>query len=150
MKSLVLTLVTIGILSGCGQQGEKGDAGPKGDSGGTGATGTTASISSSTHCAKTVSSLNFEYDYVVFSSGDVWVNCNIEDSSAEYSNSSFYKSTQTGASTGGCLLTYDIDTASSGYWSFTTSPSRQAIYKDTGSANNGTTVSFATSDCSTN
>lgn len=120
----------------------------KGADGKNGENGTSGiSLSSTLSCTKIVSSRSFAYKSATFSTGDVWATCSISDSLSEYSASVLYKASQNGAEDGSCLLTYDLDTGTSGFWEFTSSPSKQAVYSDSGSANDGTTVSFSAGDC---
>lgn len=102
-------------------------------------------------CVKSQGSTLFEYNHVTFASGEIFVSCAISDSASTYSNSDIYHSTQNGASTGACLLTYDIDAASAGFWRFeNTSDAVSITYSDSGSGSNGSTISVAASDCTTN
>lgn len=71
--------------------------------------------------------------------------CEISGAAYSYSNTALYKSSQAGASVGGCLLTYDFDSPyTGGFWDFSTSAASGsgATYRDTGSTWNGTRVPF--------
>lgn len=153
------------ILSGCG--GSPGPAGPQGAQGATGARGPAGangsngtngtdgtsgvSIAANFTCSKVAGGLFFAYQNVTYSNGDVFAECEISGSSWTVSKSIIYKSTQAGAAHGDCVLGYDVDTASSGYWVFgqATSTTATAVYHDTGSANDASFVSFSSSDCVT-
>ena len=90
----------------------------------------------------------FNYGATRFSTGDAYVHCLISGSVIQVSDSAIYKSSQTGASTLACFLTWDIDASTGGYWEFTgTSGTRQIQYKDTGSASDGTVITFTSGDC---
>lgn len=125
------------MLSACG----KGDPGVSG-----------LTISSGFNCTKVDtglgSALGVRYESILYSTSDRFVNCYIGGSAASFTNSQIYKSGQNGATTGSCLIGVDVDTATSGFWVFTSqSGTTKAVYNDVGSANNGYTVTFAASDC---
>lgn len=108
-------------------------------------------ISTVKRCNKISGGLVFEHNIVTYSTNDKFVYCAISNAAATYSATAIYKSTQTGSVSEGCALTYDLDTVTSGFWIFSVSGStRTAVYSDSGSASNGTTVTFATSDCTSN
>lgn len=134
-----------------GQKGDTGDTGPQGPQGPQGTAGTPGmTIATNLACSRVTSGMIFEYQLVTYSTGDVFAACSISDGSATYYNSRIYRSTQSGAVTGDCLLTYDIDTVSAGYWTFSHSGGGSTVvYHDSTSANNGTTVSYSSGECST-
>ena len=148
-------LIGLLVLSGCG--GAIGPAGPAGATGATGARGATGNsgsdgmtIQSNFFCSGSHSGLIFIYQAIVYSTGDAQITCAISNTLDTFSNTVVYKSTQTGAQTGGCSLTYDVDAATSGYWTFivTSGPSASMTYHDTGSASDGTVINFAGGECS--
>lgn len=123
---------------GCGSEGPKGDPGPS---------GTGLTISSGFICSKASLGYVFKYSAVIYSTGDAWVTCQIADTAFQVSASQVYKANQTGATSLSCITVFDIDsTQNYGYWSFSGSSGKKAVYSDSG-AYNGTTVSFASSDC---
>lgn len=102
------------------------------------------------YCSKYEGGITLKHNVVTYSTGDKFVYCSIGDNLNQYSSSIVYRSVQTGAMTEGCLLTYDIDTASAGFWNFSVNSGvRTAVYNDSVSSSNGTTVTFASSDCIT-
>lgn len=154
LKHAILFGLT-GFLTACGSApevlvGPKGDTGAQGPTGPQGVNGSEGmTIASGFSCSKSSNGYSFRFTGVKFSTGDAWSNCSISGSSFETSNSTLYKSSQNGATTYGCLLTWDLDASTSGFWFFTgTNGTRQTIYTDSGSASNGTVVSFSSSDCS--
>lgn len=146
----------LAVLAGCGSAAELGDnpldtALTNVANGSTGPTGPAgATISSNTRCSKIDSGLMFDYLILRYTSGDVFVDCSISDSSATYSRTAFFKAGQTGATTYSCLLTYDVDASSSGYWTFNYGSSvYKATYSDSGSASNNFVLTYASGDCTT-
>ncbi len=116
--------------------------------GASGASGIT--INTITTCSKTTGGATFQHKITAFSTGDKFIYCSISNSLNTYSASTIYKSTQNGATNESCLITYDLDAATSGFWNFSLiSGARTAVYSDSGSTSNGVTVTFATSDCLT-
>lgn len=110
------------------------------------------SLTSVVRCFKIASGLSFEYVANNFSSGDKYVTCSVAGNSIQVFQSVFYKSTFAGYSTEGCILVSDADaTPSSGFWTFSkNSGVRTAVYSDSGSGVNGTTITFNnTTECST-
>jgi hypothetical protein len=130
-----------------GPPGPAGPAGPPGPAGEDGADG--AGVSQVFNCTgrSTFGSLAliFDYDRYVFEDGSVMATCEIADVSASYSNTALYKSSQAGASVGGCILSYDVDSPhTGGFWEFSTSTTAGAgaTYRDVGSPANGVRVTF--------
>lgn len=110
----------------------------------------TSLISTNKQCLKTQWGNLFSFQLVTYSTGDIYISCEIQDSIFSYTTANVYKAGQNGATTKSCLVTDDLDAASSGYWVFKdTADAVSIVYHDSGSANNGKTVSIATSDCST-
>lgn len=128
-----------------GATGAMGAMGVSGLRGVTGADGGGFDIVAKKRCFK-IAGYAFTYYTALFSNGMRFATCEVADSGASYDATILYASTQVGATTGGCVVTYDVDTASSGWWSFTLSPLR-AQYNDIGSASDQQTVTFASTDC---
>lgn len=153
MKYALFTLILF-ILISCGTAGSKGEKGDKGDIGTDGIDGVTgtnsingATIQSGFSCSKVSSGILIFYKSVLFTTGDRWVACTISNA-LESTGTGYYKNSQTGATTAGCLASFDLDSASGGFFSFSiTSSTKTAVYNDTGSVNNGLTVTFTSSDC---
>jgi len=146
----VLTSVSILIIS-CGTAAKTDNADP-GTGGKTDETPRLeAELSSTTYCAKitTIGSTlyTFIYEYIAYSNSDALMICSISDPASQYSNVVYARSSNEAASKGSCVLRYDLDTANSGSWKFTVSPTKQAVYTDIGSSKDGQTVSFSDSDC---
>lgn len=138
------------LLASCGpgQPGPTGPPGPPGEQGPTGATGATGGsfgIVVKTFCSKIWNGRSFIYYNALFQNGTRFVSCTIADAAAEYQSTILYSVAQNGSTNGSCTLTYDLDAASAGYWTFTETP-RQALYNDA-APNGGTIVAFAASDC---
>lgn len=126
----------------------KGQDGTNGSNGTNGTNGLT--ISSIKYCKKTSGSITFDHNIVTYSTGDKWVYCAISNALDTFSASVMYLAAQNGATNESCIIVYDLDSASSGWWNFSLSgTTRTAVYSDAASASNGTTLTFATSDCST-
>jgi hypothetical protein len=126
-----------------GPVGPAGPAGPKGDAGG--------GIVSGFHCSKVYNGNLFFYDLRTMASGDVWVACSVGNLSVEDSESNYWEPSQVGASSGACVVTWDLDTPSAGHFVFSQKGpggARQATYKDTGSPYDGTVIAYTnSSDC---
>lgn len=105
------------------------------------------SIASGFGCIKSSLSKLFQYKVISYQNGDVWTVCSISDNSTTTTMTQFYKSTQTGALNAACTLTYDLDSATAGFWNFTATTNVTAVYNDTGSASDGTTVTYLNGDC---
>jgi len=133
---LVSLMSVIMFASGCGSEPEatQGTVGPAGASG--------AYLTSVRTCSKISSGLYFEYSIAFYSTGEKFVKCSISDASAQYSNSAYYLKTQAGNSSATCLLTYDLDASTGGYWTFVDFSPGKATYTDSGSASNNTVVNF--------
>ncbi len=150
----IITIVLL-FIAACGKP-EKGDPGPAGATGemgvqgARGATGPTAggAVASFSSCAKTVSGFFYAYDAVGFSDGSRFVSCSVAGAAFTVSQSDYWTPTQSAATAGTCSVTFDLDTASGGFWVFELAP-KQAKYFDATSTSNGMTVSFAAADCKT-
>lgn len=93
-------------------------------------------------------SLNFTYESVFYLSGDRFVYCEVADTAKSYSAAFVYKSGSTAAATGSCQLVYDVDSASFGYWTFTSqSGTTKAKYTDSPSTHNNYTYTYVSGDC---
>lgn len=134
-------LLFILFLSACGgSSGSDGAAGAVGLNGTNGTAGLT--VSSEFFCGSvdggSGTSLTFKYQSVKYTTGDRDVNCSIADSAHQYSAETFYRVGSTGATTGSCILGYDLDGASGGFWTYTSSGgTNQVVYTDGGSGHNG-------------
>jgi hypothetical protein len=90
-----------------------------------------------------VGGLAFWYQVVDYTSGDVLATCSVSDASSQYSSAMYYLDGQVGTLSATCLVTYDVDTFTGGYWEFRAdSPGERAIYRDASSASNGSVVSL--------
>lgn len=143
----VIAIVFFLSLLGCGKEGPPGATGPAGAQG---PAGSSDQIESLVSCARIVGSLYFRYQHVLFHNGDAFVSCGISNATGESAYSRMYDHSQVGAATGGCIITYDIDTATAGYWIFERSGSTaSATYHDPSSASDQTSDTFASSECTT-
>ncbi len=160
--SISLLLVGVGACGAEGKQGPAGPAGPagtsgppgtsgaagkNGDSGTNGADGTSEKIVSNVLCQK-IDTYNFHYRQTTFSTGDVFVECDIAGAAFTVSNSVYFAADEVGATSGGCQIVFDIDAASAGYLVFLGGASPSATYHDAASASDGLVESFA-GDCTT-
>lgn len=123
-----------------------GATGATGAMGATGAAGADLAIESKINCSKIVGNMGFRYYTAKFDNGMRLVLCEISDLSSSFSHTDLFAADQTGATNGQCIVTYDVDTASGGWWFFTLSP-RRALYNDSTSGQNTTQVTFADGDC---
>lgn len=141
MRALVLFMFLVGCK---GQSGSAGATGAKGSNG-------TVALSSGFSCTKITGGLFFQYRSWTFSTGDVWVECEVAGTGGQGSQSNLYRADQSGATTFTCSAVFDTTdgTPSSGFWTFTGNAGKQALYTDAGSGANGTTVSFLVGNCST-
>jgi hypothetical protein len=134
-----------------GADGAPGAAGATGAQGPQGPAGNSASygIATSFTCTVVAGGLLFSYTAAVYTNGDRLVSCQITDNFSSYAGSAFYKQTTAGAVTGGCLMGYDIDTGSAGYWLFAgaAAGSVTATYTDSGSVDDGAAVNIT--NCTT-
>jgi hypothetical protein len=109
-----------------------------------------SSISAITTCSTIVGGGSFRTYTVNYSNGELLVHCSIADSGAEYGNTHVYMANQNGTSSEGCLLNYDADSPSYGFWNFSKSGTvRTAVYNDSSSNLDGGVVTFAAGDCTT-
>lgn len=148
MKKLLIAGVM--FLSACGSDEKATVSGIKGDTGPTGEAGTPGmTISSGWGCYKSSGGFIFRYRAVVYSTKDIWVECDVSGTSSQATNTIIYKSGSYGTTNYYCDMTFDSDsTASSGYWKFlNTNGVKTAVYTDSGSSINGSMVSFSASDC---
>lgn len=147
---MIRLFLMISLLVGCGaaKDGSPGPAGPagapgaNGTSGAAGSAGTSAKIVSNEVCRK-VDVYGFDYRETVFSTGDVFVECDIAGTSFTVSNSAYFAADENGATSGSCQVVFDIDAASAGYWVFLGGASPTATYHDAASASDGLVESFA-------
>lgn len=159
MKTVITLLATLMLVS-CAKNGSDGQTvtGPQGPAGQTvigpqGPAGNSGlEINSKTRCYKFQGGLAFDYVVTTFSNSDKFVQCSISNASFETQNSSFFKSTMNGAVNESCNITWDSDaTPTAGFWTFgLVGNVKQAVYNDSGSAANGSGVTFAAANCATN
>jgi hypothetical protein len=128
-------------LTACGSSTQSATIGKAGADGMT--------ISSGFNCSKISGASLFIFQGVTYSTGDVFSSCEVTGASLQSSSSKFYKSTQPGAASFYCSLTFDSEApASGGYWTFSASgTTKKATYTDSGAVMNGTVVTFSSSDC---
>lgn len=136
-------ILVCGVILACA--GPTGPVGPPGPQGPTGASGLT--VTASKYCAGSASGYTFFYQWVTYSTGDGWVSCEVTHNTLNfgYSNSMYLKAGQ--ASAANCFVLFDIDTPSSGSWSFARTPSERVSYVDPASASNGFSYTYITGEC---
>lgn len=156
MKKFLLFAVL--SLSACqpevGPAGPPGPAGPQGPKGDTGPAGSDGvGLVSNVHCTSSETIINgitvgLYYDEYTFADGSVLASCALTDRYAVYSGMELYKREMSGALTGSCFITYEMDTGvgSNGYWGLehpSGSPTKvSAQYSDPGSQYNGRVISL--------
>lgn len=135
MKRVFLVCALFAVTA-CGVEGP---AGPPGESG----VGLVETFNCTGAASLGNAHLNFDYDRYTFADGSVLLNCAIRDAASIYSNNFLFKDDQVGATNGNCAVVYDVDAATSGYWTFE-SPNNvaTATYSDSGSPFNGTRISL--------
>lgn len=111
MKKCLLLLAVV-VLSAC--QPEQGDPGPPGNPG----VGLAEWSGCTTSLSIASSRLALDFQRYDFADGSVMTVCAVRDGFYEYSSTSLYKSGQTDATLGTCVVAYDVDTPSHGQWHF--------------------------------
>lgn len=137
------------LLASCsGDEGPPGPPGPQGPSGAPGAPG--SAIDSVILCARVELDLGaiFSYEIVDYTTGEAMAVCSISDAGSTFSNSFLWPAGTADAALASCLLTYDLDDFTSGFWEFTIDGTgARAIYDDVTSVSDGRVVAFAAEDC---
>lgn len=152
MKNLMLS-VMVSMLLGCGKGSSDSPSAPQ-------IPPTTnidsIAVSSNETCSKvdvgSGVSLLYQYQSVLYTSGDRLITCSISNSTGEYAHTIFYRSSQAGAQTGTCIVGQDIDALSSGYWTFSddlVTLVKKTLYTDASSVKNGYTYTFVAANCQT-
>jgi hypothetical protein len=137
VRFAVAALLSMSLVACQGEAGPPGPAGP------------VEGATSNRYCSKTLNNLTYQYQVVRWASGDVEAICSIATVADERSGMIYYRSGDTGATTGSCWLFYDVDTASGGYWEFRAdAPGERATYHDASSTSfDGFVLSYAAGDC---
>lgn len=127
-----------------GPRGEPGDRGPQGPAGEDGRDGRgLVAWYACTASAVVGRARAFDMARYEFADGSVMVSCDIRDTAGQTGATYLYKSSQVGATTGACILTYDVDAAGSGFWEFRAfgvDGVASALYTDAGGHLNGRRV----------
>lgn len=100
-----------------------------------------------TTCAKTVSGLAFAFDLKRLRGGDNFVTCEIRNGAAQFQSSNYFKPGPTGKASTSCLVAYDVDEPTSGFWNFDFKATLEVRYSDFGSKSDGFVVKFSGQDC---
>lgn len=132
MKSLLGVVVLSLSLFACGGlEGPPGPAGPKG-SDGAGIKSIYTCNGTRTFGSQTLFFNSARYD---FADESVMTTCIVNDALTSYSNTFLYRDYNPGASTGSCLVVYDLDTPSEGVFKFGISKTGSGTvgYEDNGS-----------------
>jgi hypothetical protein len=141
LMGVALTLAAVG----CAEAGRDGVDGMDGIDGMDGADG--AYASETLHCEALANGFFYEYDVVLWSSGDLFVNCSVSNENVEASDTVFYLASQNGAVSGECALAMD-ENGTGGYWVFELAgTTAQTEYYDEGDINDGYTLTFLGSEC---
>jgi hypothetical protein len=139
MKCLGLAaFAALAVACGPGPEGPPGPAGPAGPSG--------ITVLSDRGCIRQPTSgfgYAFRYQVVKYSNGDVLTSCAVVDGGFEYGATFFFRSAQSGAASGQCVVGYDLNNYSGGYWVFhNDAPGERAIYHDPDSGFDGLVLSM--------
>lgn len=135
-------LIFLFLVIGCGK-GEKGDVGLQGSPGTDGLI-----LSQITSCTKVSAGIRYFYEVAIFTNNDKFLTCSVSGSTAESGISFFAKTTQAIHPTETCTVGFDLDAASSGFWTFSSNTGRKAVYTDVASGQDGLTINFMGLDCS--
>ena len=137
-----------------GDPGTAGDKGTTGDNGTAGADGIKPSSQIACDAALENTSLYFEYKATVFTDGSVLAHASIYGVAVEVTDSTFYDSSQNGASTGYINIRYDVSgTDNGGDWKISVNRSTlvtTVLYEDTDLSGGSLTWTLASSKCTTN
>lgn len=145
MKRFLLPFLALSIVACAGPEGPPGSTGPMGPPGPTGAAGEPGVTLTATYlCTSpltTVGNYSIATTYLryEFADGMVLTECEISNAGATFSATRVYKQGTVGAKDGSCLLTFDVDADTGGYWVFTLpsgGTSGVARYNDPGSPSN--------------
>ena len=119
MKRLPSLLLCFSLLACGGMEGPPGPAGPPGPSGedGAGLLAMWACTGLGTDSGQQIALNSARYE---FADGSVLATCILNDPSTSYSGTFLFKKGMPGAEKGSCLVVYDLDTPSEGYWDFAT------------------------------
>lgn len=142
----VYALPLVLLLSACGIEGPRGPQGVQGPSGPDGADGTGLVQSFTCNNGGTVAGQYLALNGVryEFEDGSVLSTCIVNDRSTSYSTTFLHREDQPGAANGSCLVVFDMDTPSEGYWNFSMlkNGTGSAVYVDPGSSLAGTRVTL--------
>lgn len=95
-------------------------------------------------CSYIGSGAGFTHSIHQYSDGSIFTSCEIDDNYDTTSSLSLFRADQPGAATASCLVTYDWDAPSAGWWKFTfNGTSSKATYSDSGSTYNGMVQNLA-------
>jgi hypothetical protein len=139
MKRLPSLLLCFSLLACGGMEGPPGPVGPRGAPGIPGEDGEDgedgAGLKEIYRCTGTSGlggrAFGLNYAKNTFTDGSVLTTCLINDTSTSYGATYLFKASQSGAGSGACIIGYDIDESSEGYWQFTASSSLGiALYVD--------------------
>lgn len=156
MKRLILCTILAILSTACGPgepgpMGPPGPAGPPGPEGDPGFGYVRGNVCRSGNRVPVGNiAVGFTHHRYEFADGSVLATCEAYDGLSSITNSILYKPGQVGTPAGVCLLVFDIDTPTTGFWSFEMAPGRtfsSATYSDAGSPSNGARVVF--NECQT-
>lgn len=106
-----------------------------------------SNVESAVMCWKTMGGLSFHYDVKNLRGGDNFVTCTVSNAAAQYQSANFYKPGAAGKASMDCLVRYDVDEPTGGFWSFEMTSSLSVRYSDSGSKSDGYLIGFAGADC---
>lgn len=155
MRTNLIAVVMCAMLAACGP-GEQGPAGPQGPTGPTGPTGPAGPRGPSGGLGAqdiavlvcngnttTTSGVPFSVEYVVyaFSDGGSMATCVVIGPGSQASGIELYRNIDPSAVPATCVVTADLDTPTSGWWTFKRlDNTARAVYSDVGSPMNGRTI----------
>ncbi len=131
-----------------GEEGERGRDGEQGEPGADGEDATPYTPITSVHCSEQVGNWLMTYDIVEWSDRSVLVTCSIATQQQESSKTLYFAASQTGRQSLSCILAQDAEQDGTfGWWQFSNDGNGDttAEYNDTGSADDGSVVTF--DDC---
>jgi hypothetical protein len=136
--------IVVAVVACGGAAGVPGPVGPQGLSGVAGDPGAPGVVLSAAFCEGQSSAigglaLRYQYQVVAYSTGDKLIMCSITDETRETSSAAYCRygfPCQTGSK---CVVSYDVDTPSSGVFSFRTESRRRSPFSTATTPARGTT-----------
>lgn len=148
MNRFVLALL---VLVACaGPVGPEGPIGPRGQVGAAGAPGAAGiNVSAVKNCSTVQGDYLYFYEWVLYTTGDVWTTCQLSDGANTYSALYFHRAGTAGASPRSCAVVFDVNPpyTNFGSWLFSLNPVERVQYNDPGGPSDGYNYVFLTTEC---